>query len=87
MEHTKRSMTQFIAERVAEESFNLKLNENPTLLSCGGMFLPKPKANPSNARVRYHVVSVANKEEPTKVFSTRRNVNALNNVSMKSNMN
>ena len=87
MSGSKESITHFIVQRVTEETCGNQASENPTVLSCGGMYLPRPKLNPQDSRVIYHILSLANQNEPTKIFTGRRPINALFQILSKENMN
>ena len=70
------SITQLILQRATEEGQGFLGNKNPAVLSCGGMYLPRPKtALPP--RIVYHVLNLANKQEPIKIYVGRR---ALTNL-------
>lgn len=82
-----KSISRFVVERATEESVRIPGSSNgPTVLSCGGLYLPKPKLN-SNLKVTYQILNLANEREPTKVLSNQRPVNVLQQVLAKESLN
>jgi len=51
------------------------------------MYLPRPKATPQDSRVIYQVLTLANQNEPTKIFTNRLPLNALFQILAKEGMN
>ncbi len=81
------SLTKLILQRASEEG-PVGLNpKNPTVLSCGGMYLPRPKISPP-PRMPYDVLHLANPKEPIKLYVGRRDLfNLLHQVLQKEAMN
>lgn len=81
------SITRLILERAAEESQFSSPTEQPAVLSCGGMYLPRtPQTEP--LKTHYHVLNLANEEEPIKVYVGRRRImNQLHQILIKEGMN
>ncbi|OGQ04462.1 MAG: hypothetical protein A2W61_03580 [Deltaproteobacteria bacterium RIFCSPLOWO2_01_44_7] len=81
------SITKLILQRTSEEGQGFMDHKNPAVLSCGGMYLPRPKtALPP--RVVYHVLNLANKQEPIKIYIGRRAItNLLHQVLAKEALN
>ena len=81
------SITQFLIQRVVEETRDRRIMNNPTVLSCGGMYLPRPKFNFQNSILSYDVLSLANSDKPVKVVTGSHPVNALHQILFKESMN
>lgn len=87
MTRTVSSITQMILERAAEEGRQAGVARHPTVLSCGGMYLPRTRT-PGPAPVNYHVLNLANENEPIKIYVGRRgNFNLLYQILAKEAMN
>lgn len=81
------SMTRLILERTTEEGQWVSDARNPAVLSCGGMYLPRPKTQ-APPRVFYHVLNLANPKEPIKIFiGQQRMANLLHQALAKEAMN
>lgn len=81
------SMTRMILERAVEEGKQAGVNRHPTVLSCGGMYLPRTRTSVPGP-VNYHVLNLANENEPIKIYVGRRaNFNLLYQVLAKEAMN
>lgn len=80
------NISRLIFERAAEESL-FKERQHPTVLSCGGMYLPRTKSAFA-PNTSYHVLNLANEKEPIKIYVGRRNpVNLLHQVLAKEALN
>lgn len=77
-----------IIEQAAAEGQAFSFKKNPAVLSCGGMYLSRPKAQLPQ-RIVYHVLNLANQEEPTKIFTGRHHLlaNILHQALAKEAMN
>ena len=81
------TVTQLIIKKAQEEGQRVSVNQNPTVLSCGGMYLPRTKTTFA-PRIAYHVLNLANPEEPIKIYVGRRVVpNLLHEVLQKGTKN
>ncbi|MDP2600639.1 MAG: hypothetical protein Q8P84_07925 [Deltaproteobacteria bacterium] len=82
------NLTKLILQRASEEGTDgVSSNRHPTVLSCGGMYLPRPKTT-TPPRMPYDVLHLANPEEPIKLYMGRRNLfNLLHQVLQKEAMN
>lgn len=81
------NITRLILERAADESHFREDRQHPTVLSCGGMYLPRTK-NGFTPNVHYHVLNLANENEPIKIYVGRRGpVNLLHQVLAKEALN
>lgn len=79
------SITQLIFERTQEAQRGFLDHPNPTVLSCGGIYLPRRKTPP---RICYHVLNLANVKEPIKIYTGRRALtNALQEILAKEGLN
>ncbi len=72
----RESITHFIVQRVTEETTSAP-RANPTVLSCGGMYLPRPKTKTPFQKISYDILNLANQSEPAKVFTGQRPLNML----------
>lgn len=60
--------------------------QNPTVLSCGGIFIPQPRR--TNGKDPYfHILNTANEENPAKVVSVSMPKNMLQIIIAKENLN
>lgn len=81
------NLTKLILQRASEEGPGAVGTKNPTVLSCGGMYLPRPKTT-TPPRIPYDILHLANPEEPIKLYMGRRNLfNLLHQVLQKEAMN
>ena len=81
------SITKLILERAAEESQYASPIDQPAILSCGGMYLPRTRQT-TPLKTHYHVLNLANEAEPIKVYIGRRRVmNQLHQVLIKEGLN
>lgn len=79
------SITQFLFERLRETEAGFLNNPNPTVLSCGGIYLPRRKLS---ARVVFQVLNLANNREPIKIYTGRHGkINLLQEVLSKEILN
>lgn len=87
MNRTMSSITRLILERAAEESRFYPVQNQPTVLSCGGMYLPRTRTN-GTERTNYHVLHLPNEEEPMKIYvGRRRPMNLLYEILAKEQLN
>ncbi|MBI2091798.1 MAG: hypothetical protein HYT75_02220 [Deltaproteobacteria bacterium] len=75
-----------IVEHVQEGSQDSLLSKHPMVLSCGGIYIPRPKAA-SAADGKLNILNVANTKEPTKVIGNGIPMNLLQEVLHKESMN
>lgn len=81
------SITRLILERTAIESQTVEQSQHPTVLSCGGMYLPRTKSALPTP-VCYHVLNLPNENEPIKIYVGRRHLtNLLHQILAKEGMN
>lgn len=79
------SITRLIFEKTKEAEQGLFDSQNPAVLSCGGIYLPRRKAI---ERICYHVLNLANTREPIKIYTGRRNLtNRLHEILAKEGLN
>lgn len=60
--------------------------KNPTVLSCGGIFIPRPREMKPGDPL-YHILNVANANEPTKIVTGIVPQNLLQAVLQKESLN
>ncbi len=78
--------TELIIERTVELSQGELSGAHPTVLSCGGIFVPRPRPiNPLDPL--YHVLNTPNDGQPTKIVSALFTSNLLDEVSIKESAN
>ncbi len=76
---------QLVVESAVEGTMGDVSSRNPMVLSCGGIFVPRPKyANPDTL---YQILNIANSDEPTKIVSGSVPQNILQEVLHKESMN
>ena len=81
------TVTQLILQKAALEGERYLPNRNPTVLSCGGMYLPRPQ-NALPPKIAYDVLNLANPKEPIKLYVGRRVLpNLLHQVLQKGTLN
>lgn len=81
------SITRLILERAAQGEQNFVGYKNPAVLSCGGMYLARPRSFVP-AKVFYDVLNLANPKEPIKIYTGRhRLANLLHQVLAKEALN
>ena len=81
------NLTKLILQRASEEGAGGAENRSPTVLSCGGMYLPRPKTT-TPPRIPYDVLHLANPKEPIKLYMGRPHLfNLLHQVLQKEVMN
>lgn len=73
-----------IMERILDGSDLGAEHKNPTVISCGGIYIPHNKAR---ERVLYHIINTASGEEPVKVVSGYRPRNVLHEIMSKESKN
>ena len=79
------SLTEMIFERTQKAEAGFLDEANPTILSCGGIYIPRRKLP---AKIVYHVLNLANEKEPIKIYTGRsRMTNFLQQVLAKESMN
>lgn len=82
----RESITHFIVQRVTEET-TCAQRANPTVLSCGGMYLSRPVAKAPFQKLQYNILNLANQKEPVKVFTGQRPLNMLMEILSKEILN
>ncbi len=79
-------ITNLVVENVPDESMGGLGRSNPTVLSCGGIYIPRPK--PFDPKEEYFkIINIANDKEPTKIVGSSVAINLLQNVLHKESMN
>lgn len=79
------SITKYIFERTREAESDFVNHPNPTVLSCGGIYIPRRK---TTDKLIYQVLNLPNEAEPIKIYTGRRGVlNKLNEVLAKEVLN
>ena len=79
------TISKLIFERTEEAQKGFMGHKDPTVLSCGGIYLPRRK---SANKVVYHVLNLANLKEPIKIYTGRRRfINQLAQVLAKEALN
>lgn len=86
MARTEQEMTELLVEHVAEPNLGEITSKNPMVLSCGGMFIPRPKAMGPKDEL-YKVLNTPSNAEPTKLVSGNFSMNLLQDVLHKESMN
>jgi len=79
----KRTIGSFIFGEVQDQEGLLK--KNSTVLSCGGIFIPRQKQEEQMAL--HHVLTTLSKKEPVKIVTGIRPRNFLHEVMIKESMN
>lgn len=79
-------MTTLVVEQVQEQKMDGLTDKNPTVLSCGGIFIPRPRPMGPNDEI-YKILNCANEKEPTKVVCGSVPRNLLQEVLYKESMN
>ncbi len=75
-----------ILQQTLDASAGKNASQHPTVLSCGGIFVPRPR--PLNPRdPLYHILNTATDERPAKVVSALIHRNVLQEVLAKESMN
>lgn len=86
MARQEAEITNLVVENVPESPMNGLSGKNPTVLSCGGIYIPRPK--PFNPKEEYfRIINIANAKEPTKVVGSSVAINLLQEVLHKESMN
>lgn len=75
-----------IVKQVSTTSPEHLSTQNPTVLSCGGMYIPQ-RAVSSTRLPQYHILNVANDQESAKVVSGGGPRNILRQLMAKESMN
>lgn len=79
------SITKLIFERTKEAEQGFLRSPNPTVLSCGGIYIPRRK---QVEKICYHILNLANIKEPIKIYTGRRNLtNRLQEILAKEGLN
>jgi len=79
-------MTDLVVEQTVEPGpMNLE-SKNPMVLSCGGIFIPRPRPLGPKDEI-YKILNIANEKEPTKVVAVSFPMNLLQEVLHKESMN
>lgn len=75
-----------ILERAIELSQGELQNGHPAVLSCGGIYVPRPRPiNPSDPL--YHILYTPNDERPSKIVSALITKNLLDEIMNKDRVN
>lgn len=61
-------------------------SKHPMVLSCGGIYIPRPKPMGPNDEI-YKILNIANQKEPTKIVMGPIHLNLLQEVLHKESMN
>ncbi len=86
MAKQEEEITNLVVENVPEEPMGGMNGNNPTVLSCGGIYVPRPR--PFNPKEEYFkIINIANENEPTKIVGSSVAINLLQNVLHKESMN
>lgn len=86
MARQEEEITNLVVENVPTEPMNGMGGRNPTVLSCGGIYIPRPK--PFDPKEEYFkIINIANEKEPTKVVGSSVAINLLQEVLHKESMN
>jgi len=86
MSNTELQRTELVVENTTEQGLGTLDAKNPTVLSCGGIFIPRPRPMGPNDSI-YNILNCANDREPTKVVSGAFPRNVLMEVLHKESMN
>ncbi|MBI4124722.1 MAG: hypothetical protein HY609_01215 [Deltaproteobacteria bacterium] len=79
------SITELIFERTKEAEQGFCQTQNPTVLSCGGIYIPR---RVDIQKIQYHILNLANTKEPIKIYTGRRNLtNRLQEILAKEGLN
>lgn len=73
-------------EMILKEISNTEslISRNPTVLSCGGIFIPRPG---EERHLASHIITTSSRDEPVKIVTGVRPRNALYEVLLKESMN
>jgi hypothetical protein len=86
MARQEEELTNLVVEGLPEQPVNGLNNNNPTVLSCGGIYVPRPR--PFDPKEEYFkIINIANEKEPTKIVGAAVTINLLQNVLHKESMN
>lgn len=78
--------TQLIIERAMQISQGEIQGGHPAILSCGGCFIPRPRAiNPTDPL--YHILNTPNENSSAKIVSALITQNVLDSVVKRENQN
>ncbi len=83
MATNKEPIGEMILKRIFSGNDDLK-SDNPTVLSCGGIYIPHRKRR---EQVLYHILNTPSESEPVKVVAGATPRNILFEVMMKESMN
>lgn len=61
-------ITQIIFEKIKEAEAGLLQDRNPTVISCGGIYIPRKKIPD---KIVFQVLNLANDQEPIKIYTGR----------------
>lgn len=84
MAGTFEKCTEMIIREVFEESRGELSSKNPKVLSCGGVYIPRPEAG---GRFLQQILVTPNDKEPVKVMTPVPRRNALHQLLAKESMN
>ncbi|PIR17965.1 MAG: hypothetical protein COV46_01890 [Deltaproteobacteria bacterium CG11_big_fil_rev_8_21_14_0_20_49_13] len=79
-------MQELVVEHTQDPGLDGVNTKNPTVLSCGGIFIPRPRPMGRNDEL-YKILNTTNKEEPTKLVTGSLTFNILQEVLHKESMN
>lgn len=77
---------ELLIESVPDHDLDQLSSKHPMVLSCGGIFIPRPRPMGPNDEI-YKILNVANSKEPTKVVTGAVPQNLLQEVLHKESMN
>lgn len=80
----KERIGRVILKRAFESSPDEFCSKDPTVLSCGGIYIPH---RAGQVRTLYHVLNTSNQTEPVKIVSGVRPKNLLHELLIKESLN
>jgi len=79
-------MATLVVESAPSLNIEDGVSKNPMVLSCGGIFIPRPRSPGQHDEI-YKILNVANTKGPTKIVSGSIPKNLLQEVLHKESMN
>ncbi len=79
-------MQELVVEQTQDPGLDGLGTKNPTVLSCGGIYIPRPRPMGPNDEI-YKIINSPNQKEPTKVVMGSLHLNILMEVLHKESMN
>lgn len=77
-------ITKMLFNKALGANLGENANDKSTVLSCGGIYIPHKARNRISL---HHILTMHDKEEPVKIITGQKPVNALHNVLIKESMN